>query len=420
MKIQPTLHSLVVVLLAAATGCGGNHLLVGDDPDASLTGAAGTSGTAPTGAAGQATGAAGLTFDAGSADAPGTVTRQVKPLTISGAEALMRIAAVLWNDVPDADLLSQAAQGHFTSTSDLYGAIHQMLVDPRAATGVGAFYRWWLDLANVATVPKDATLFPTYTPALQADMANETETFAVKVTLDENGSYFNLLTQSTSFLNARLADIYGVANVQGDVLREVTLDPNQRSGLLTQPAILVQGTNLTANDPAMRGNYINDKFLCALTPAPPPDENSFTTPPPGVTLRSALTAAVQSGACQACHKLIDAPGYAFENFDAIGRWRTIDNGAPVDTTALQLDSFDPPVTVDGRYLFVKLLSAAPEAQRCMVRQWYAYVFKQRPTDIDQALVDETYPIFQSADFNLKELIVAVLTSDRFLASNGPI
>src|SRR6266404_6336365 len=214
MKIQPTSYVLLAALAIAGSACD-NHVLVGSNtPDGSVTGAAGGISTGTAGASVPGTGSGGTTSTGaaggpvpgtGSGGGTGTVTRVVKPLGISGQEAITRITAVIWNAKPDADLMQQAAQGHFTSTSDLYGAIRQILADPRAASGVGAFYRWWLELPKMATLVKDPKLYPTFTPALQADMASETETFGVKVTLDLNGTYGMLMAAPMSFINARLA-----------------------------------------------------------------------------------------------------------------------------------------------------------------------------------------------------------------------
>jgi len=187
---------LAIAVMTLAMGCD-NHLLVGQNADAAggagtmgspgIAGAAGTMSSPGTaGAAGTMAVGTGM-GGTGAADA-GTTTRVVTPLPISADEALTRIARVLWNGPPDADLLSQAALGHITTVEDLYGVIRQMLVDQRAATGVGAFYRWWLNLPALATLSKDTTVFPAYTAELQADMASETETYGVTVTLSMNGS----------------------------------------------------------------------------------------------------------------------------------------------------------------------------------------------------------------------------------------
>jgi cytochrome c553 len=444
MKIQPTSYALLAALAIAGSACD-NHVLVGNNnPDGSTTGTAGvtgtgSAGTTSTGAGGSvtgtgtdggtSTGAAGAPVPGtGSGGGTGTVTRVVKPLVISGQEAITRITAVIWNDKPDADLMQQAAQGHFTTTSDLYGAIRQVLADPKAATGVGAFYRWWLDLPLVATLVKDPTLYPAFTTALQADMASETETFGVKVTLDLNGSYGMLMTAPMSFINARLAALYGVANIQGDALTQVNLDPKERAGLLTQPALLALWSDPARTDPSRRGTRVLEKIFCRPIPPPPANIPPAAALTPGMTQRQATEAiSTTLAACAACHNLMDPPGLVYENFDAIGRWRTTDNGQPVDVSGLSIgiasglnvSIADAPVVVNGPIELANVAAQAASSQQCMAQQWLMYALKlmytlNTSTQID-ALVADVYPIFKSSGFNLKELIVSVLTTDAFLA-----
>lgn len=417
----------VAVMTIVAMGCD-NHLLVGQNADAAggagtmgspgIAGAAGTMSSS--GAAGGAgTMVAGMgTGGTGAADA-GTTTRVVTPLPISADEALTRIAAVLWNAPPDADLLSQAALGHITTVEDLYGVIRQMLVDQRAATGVGAFYRWWLNLPALATLSKDTAVFPAYTSALQADMASETETYGVNVTLAMNGSYQTLLTGNFSFLDARLADIYGVSGVAGDSLQLVMLPPGQRAGLLTQPALQALGSLATRNSPARRGAYVEGRFLCF--PPPPPPVSPTAGPPdtstPGVTLRQAMeTEEEQAMVCTACHQTFDPSGFAFEGFDAIGRVRTTDNGAPVDVSNLSIyvPMAGSPV-VNGPIELANMLASNPVAEDCMTRKWLSFALGRDLQSSDDAWVTRIDQTFASADYNLKELIAAVLMSGPFLA-----
>jgi hypothetical protein len=435
MKIQPASYALIAALAVAGSACGNRFLVGGNDPDASSTGTAGASSTGSAGAS--FTGSAGASFTGsaggpgtgsgggsvpgtGSGGSTGTVTRVVKPLGISGQEAVTRIAAVIWNDKPDADLMQQAAQGHFTATSDLYGVIRQVLADPRAAKGVGAFYRWWLDLPSVAKLLKDPKLYPTFSPALQADMANETETFGVKVTLDLNGSYGMLMTAPMSFINARLAAVYGVPNVQGDALVQVNLDPKQRAGLLTQPALLALWSSApTGTHPSYRGTTMLEKVFCSPVPPPPPGLLPSPAPPVGTTQRQITDAiSAQSPACGACHVIMDPPGLAYETFDSIGQWRTTDNGQPVDVSKLHIiNVVDPAVFVNGPIELAAVAAQAPEAQKCMVRQWEAFVLGKASADaLDPNLdLNEAYLVFKGTGFNLKELIVSVLTTDAFLA-----
>jgi hypothetical protein len=410
MKIQPTYYALFIALAIAGSACD-NRMLVGTNPDGSVTGAAGTTATGTAGGSVPGTGSGGST---------GTVTRVVKPLGISGQEAITRITAVIWNDKPDADLMQQASQGHFTSTSDLHGAIRQVLADPRAATGVGAFYRWWLDLPKMATLMKDPKLYPTFTPALQADMANETETFGVKVTLDLNGSYGMLMTAPTSFINARLAAVYGVPNIQGDALAQVSLEPMQRAGLLTQPALLALWSSApTGTHPSLRGTVMLDKVFCMQVPPPPPNLPASSTPPLGTTQRQLTEGlSAESAACASCHLIMDPPGLAYENFDSIGQWRTTDNGQPVDVSKLHIiNVVDPAVTFNGPIELANIVAQAPTAQKCMVRQWEAFVLGKASANALDSNIDlnDAYAVFQATGFNLKELIVSVLTTDAFLA-----
>ena len=412
MKVQSTSYALLAALAIAGSACD-NHVLVGDTtPDGSVTGAAGGMSTGTAGASVPGTGSGGGT---------GTVTRVVKPLGISGQDAITRITAVIWNDKPDADLMQQAAQGHFTSTSDLYGAIRQILADPRAAAGVGAFYSWWLELPKLATLMKEAMLYPAFTPALQADMANETETFAVKVTLDLSGTYGMLMTAPMSFLNARLAAVYGVPSIQGDALTQVNLDPKQRAGILTQPALLaLWSTATTGTHPSMRGTIMLEKVFCDLVPPPPPSIPSSPAPSAGMTQRKVTEAiSTQSPACGGCHLIMDPPGLAYENFDSIGQWRTTDNGSPVDVSGLQLSqqTLGEPVSFNGPIELAAIAAQAPAAQKCMVRQWEAFVLGKTSASALDSNIDlsDAYAVFKATGFNLKELIVSVLTTDAFLA-----
>jgi hypothetical protein len=341
-------------------------------------------------------------------------------LPISASEALTRVAAVLWQEAPDGDLLAQAAQGNLTTVVELRGVVDQMLVDPRAANGVGAFYRWWLNLPALATSSKDTTLFPAYTSELREDMAAETETFGVNVTLAMNGSYQTLMTADFGFINERLAVIYGVSGVSGDTLRNVALPAGARAGLLTQPALQALNTDAARNSPPRRGAYVAERFLCNRIPPPPVNtsEQPLDTSTPGITLRRAIEEnEQQSATCVACHHLFDPAGFAFEGFDAIGRARTTDNGAPVDVSDLNitLSTSRPPTVVDGPIELARLLANDPAAHDCMTRQWLTFVLGRDLRPSDDQWITQIGATFSAAGYNLKALIAAVLTSGPFLA-----
>ncbi|HEY2899076.1 MAG TPA: DUF1588 domain-containing protein [Polyangia bacterium] len=411
-----------VLSLAGQAACSDDRLLVGQSPDGGQQSGSGGSGsggtTVITGSGGAATGGTGGTGGA-------TVTRSQRPLQISGQEALTRMTTLIWNAPPDDDLLSQDTLGHFKTVEDLYGPARQILADPRAAVGVGAFYRWWLGLDNLAMVTKDATLFPQWNAQLGSDMASEAETFGVKVTLDLNGTYQTLMTAPFSFVNARLAAIYGVSGVTGDALQQVSLSGQQRLGLLTIPALQALASNPTRNNVPRRGQLLYEEILCNPLPPPPPNVQELLNPiPPGTNTRQALEMHLTNPACAPCHNLLDPPGLAFEGFDAIGQARITDNDQTVDVSGLNVHLSDGSTpSFNGPIEMARLLATNDQAETCMAEQWLTFALRQVPIPqtgyISQAVSDsvqsQVIKPFSDAGFNLKELIADLMLTDAFLA-----
>lgn len=397
--------SLSLLSLSSAACLSNDRLLVGQNGTGGANGSGGSTGSTDGGTG-------------GSAGNSNTINRLQHPLPIPADKALTRMAQLIWNAPPDADLLSQAAAGHFVTIEDLYGPARQMLADPRAESGVGAFYDWWLKLAQIDTLTKDTTVFPSFNAQLAADMHGEVKTFALNVTLDMSGTYETLLTAPFSFVNERLAAIYGLGGITGDNLRMVSLNATERGGLLTLPGMQAQSSNPTRTSPARRGVAVVSRLLCMNIPAPPPSVPVIHDPvAAGVNGRQALEMHRVDPACAACHSLFDNYGLAFEAFDAIGRARTTDNGAPVDTSNLQLTAMGTPVaTVDGAVPLENALAHNGTAQECMTRQWLTYALKQNDAgSIDANAVAQAHTPFRASGFNLKELIAAVMLTDAFLA-----
>jgi hypothetical protein len=436
MKANATLVFLALLTTTAAA-CS-DRLLVGSTPDGGgpttgaagtgiSTGAAGSGISTGAGGSGISTGAGGSGISTGAAGTPDAgimtgsggsgATRVVTPLEISGDEAITRLAQVLWREPPSVDLMSQANQGRFKTTDDLYGVVRQLLADPRARKGLGAFYRWWLKLDELKDVQIDAATFPTYTPQLAADMADETETFAVEVTLMAGGRLDQLLAAPYSYINERLAGVYGVAGVMGEELRQVNLDSTRRAGIVTQPALQVLNAYPKRNSPSRRGTYMLSRFQCFDIPTPPPDTLPLPdTLPANVTVRQGMAMVINQANCAACHLVLDPPGLLFETFDALGRWRTTDNGQPIDMTNIDVYHLasEGPVRVDGPVTYAQMLDSSERTHACMARQWLSYLTGKRLDQVDEASVQYATKVFQESGRDLKELIFAVLTSQPFL------
>jgi hypothetical protein len=353
-------------------------------------------------------------FDAGS-DAGLTQPQ----LRIAGAEALGRVAAVLWMLPLDDGLVQRAAT--FRTRADAEATVREMLADPRATVGVGRFFRWWLALDAVPSFTRDPTLYPEATPQLFVDMATETTTFGVETTRAPGATFETLLTASWSYVNARLADVYGIAGVTGDSFRRVDL-PAGRAGMLTQPALQALGSIQSRPWPSQRGYEIWQELFCRDTPSGPagipgPD---MAAPPPGTTMRQTIAAAVASDpACKLCHDFMDPPGLAFEGFDAIGRARSLDNGAPVDTSNLRIildwGVGNDVLTVNGPVELAHAIASNVEAQDCLARKWLSFALGRDLADADQPSLKQIEAAYHAAGHDLQTLVVAVLTSDTFLA-----
>ena len=250
-------------------------------------------------------------------------------------ELASRLAFFIWSSGPDDHLLDLAAKG--VLRKQLKAEVHRMLADPKAEALVRNFSGQWLQLRNLDIVRPDKSLFPTYTHKLRDDMRRETELLFADV-LRGNRPLTELLTARYSFVNGRLAALYGLSNVRGDEFRKVALKGNTRAGVLGHASVLTLTSDPNRTSPVKRGKYVLDNILG--TPPPPPPPNVPELEEAGEikgTVREQMAKHSTNAVCASCHKKMDPIGFAFENFDAIGRYRTEDNGAPVDAGG-QLDS----------------------------------------------------------------------------------
>jgi len=239
-----------------------------------------------------------------------------------------RLSFFLWSSIPDEELLDLAARGKLRDDAVLAAQTRRMLADPRAATLIENFAAQWLHLRNIRAVAPDVNLFPEFDENLREAFQRETELF-VESQFHEDRSISDLLTSNETFLNERLARHYGVPNVYGSHFRRVTFSDGSRGGLLGQGSILTITSHATRTSPVLRGKWVLDNVLGAPPPPPPPN-----VPPlpdraddgKAATVRERLEQHRQNPVCASCHARMDPLGFALENFDAIGKFRTADEG----------------------------------------------------------------------------------------------
>ncbi len=393
-----------ILAAVAGPGCDARWHLIGEGfppkPPAGGTG----------GQAAMGTGGISGTGGAGTAGAP-VVAR---PLPVPARQVVTRLSRLLWESAPDAALVDTADGGSLATSEDVRQLAVRMLADPRATSGVGSFYRWWLNLDRLAGVDPDRAVFPQFTPELVGDMGKETETFAVSVTLGSPGTLSTLLTAPYSYLNERLAALYGVAGVSGTDLRMTALDPSQRAGLLTQPAILALSGLRSTSDPVHRGLFITQRVRCFQLPPPPPEAIAAIPPPspPPQTTRQRYEAAIAEPVCISCHVYMERMGFAYEHYDAIGQYRTVDNGLPVDSSA-QLPGSSP-VAVKDAIDLARALAQDVDTQKCLPRQVLGYALGRPLAAQDDDDAAEAHRWFESSGFVLRDLIAGVAQTDAFL------
>ncbi len=265
---------------------------------------------------------------AGGAAVPGRVYR------LNDFELASRLSFFLWSSIPDEQLLDLAEQGRLKHPLVLQQQVRRMLDDPRSQAFVSNFGGQWLHLRNLETIKPDPDVFPGFDESLRQAFRRETELFFESI-LRENRSVFDLLDADYTFLNQRLAEHYGIRGIYGSQLRRVTLTDQNRSGLLGQGSILTVTSYPNRTSVVQRGKWILENLLGAPPPPPPPDVPDLK--PHGkdgrlLSMREQMDVHRANPICASCHARMDPIGFALENYDAIGRWRTKDAGAVIDAS----------------------------------------------------------------------------------------
>jgi hypothetical protein len=250
-------------------------------------------------------------------------------------ELASRLSFFLWSSIPDGRLLALAEKGELSRSPVLEAEVRRMLADPRALDSlVGNFAAQWLNLRRVSEVVVDPVRYPNYDLSLLQAFRTETE-MLVAETIRKDRSVTELLTADYTFVNERLARHYGIPGIYGSRFRRVELpDLNQRGGLLAHGAVLATTSYPDRTSPVLRGKWLLNNILGLPVPPPPEGVDSSLESMPGskpLTIRERLAAHRGKPSCNGCHSAIDPLGFALENYDVIGGWRTKDeSGVPVD------------------------------------------------------------------------------------------
>ena len=270
------------------------------------------------------------------------------PYRLGDLDLASRLSFFLWSSIPDDELVDLAARGRLREAGVLERQVRRMLDDPRAQSLVGNFAGQWLYLRNLPSVAPDTARFPEFDDNLRRALRQETELFVASQIREDRG-VLDLLRADYTFVNERLARHYGIPGVYGSHFRRVPYRDDRRAGLLGHGSLLTVTSYPHRTSPVLRGKWLLENLLGAPPPPPPPDIPELDEPgerAAPATMRERMARHRASPACATCHAKIDPLGFALENFDAVGRWRSQEEGAdtPIDASGALPDGapFDDP------------------------------------------------------------------------------
>jgi hypothetical protein len=330
-------------------------------------------------------------------------------IALSGDEVASRLSYALWNSMPDAELMAAADAGDLETADGVRAQAARLFESARTSGQFDHFHFQAFELLDWADLDKDAVAFPDWRREVGVMMQTEATRFLGSVVA--GGTIRDLMTSRTAFVNDELAAIYGVDGSFDASFQEVELDAN-RAGFITRAGFLTRNATLTDPDPIHRGVFINLNLLCVDLSALPniPDDLN----PVGDTNRERIESITGDGTCgEGCHSTTINPlGFALENYDALGQYRTEDNGFPVDAA----DSYQFPdrtIEFNDAIELSQQLAEAPELHACYIQQLLEYVYGRDITEADQPIIDKLAAESLAENLTIREIILRLVTSRAF-------
>jgi hypothetical protein len=333
-----------------------------------------------------------------------------QPYKISDVELASRLSFFLWSSIPDDQLLDLAEHNKLSDPAVLAAQVTRMLGDPRSESLTANFAGQWLMLRNLQSIMPDTHEFPDFDDELRAAERRETELF-FDSQIRENHGVPELLSADYTFLNQRLAEHYGLPNVYGSHFRRVAVTDERRRGLLGQASILTVTSYPNRTSPVLRGKWVLENVLGSPPPAPPPNVPALEEQPAVKyqSMRERMEQHRKNPICSSCHARIDPIGFAMENFDGVGRWRTKQGETPLDTSGV-LNG----VKFDGAVQLRQLLmSHQDEFVVTVTRKLMTYALGRGVEYYDMPAIRKIVHDAKANDYRWSSLLVGITSSAPF-------
>jgi len=349
---------------------------------------------------------------------PAVASAKLVPL--NQYELATRLSFLLWSVGPDDALLDLAAKNGLAAKADVAAKARDMLKDPRAKVALTDFYNQWIGTNRLDTLSKSTTLFPSYSASVRDAMARELPAFVDHVLWSGDHKLETLLTSPLAFVSGPLAQTYGVtapANSTTTAQMVTTPAAQGRSGILTQAGFLAVQAHPDQTSPVLRGKFVRTNLMCQ--PPPPPPVDADITPPAatdGATARERFSGHLTAGtSCNNCHQLMDPIGFAFENFDAVGQYRTSEGGKTIDVSGAINAPMDS--TLAGTFTGVRelatKLAASDQVRDCVATQWFRFSSGRFEEAADGCSLSTLQDAFGASGGDLVEMVVAMTQADSF-------
>jgi hypothetical protein len=335
---------------------------------------------------------------------------------LSGFEVAQRLSYFLWNTMPDDTLFDAADAGDLSTAGGVESEALRMLADARASNVMRTFHDQIFDVEHWEGIAPSPTFFPDAPDLLGVAAQTEHRMFVEEMLLNRPGSLHELLTSNETFVNDELAAIYGLEGTYGPDFVLAQLDPAERRGLFTQIGFLAKNATSVNPDPIHRGVFVAKRMACMLIAAPP-DNVPLLPDFEGMTNRQAVEEHTEQegSTCSACHSTIINPfGFPFENYDAMGAFRTMDGEFTVDpATTVVLDG--EPVPVANALALADALAASPSVHECYLQHWIEYANGRPAVEEDDPLIERLGEMSLGEQASVQGLLVELVTSKPFLS-----
>jgi hypothetical protein len=337
---------------------------------------------------------------------------------VNDYELASRLSYFLWSSMPDPELLHAAETGKLHEPAVLDSQVKRMLGDPRSSALAENFAGQWLEIRNLDSIKPDPDRYLLWGPELKDAMKTETLMFFSYV-LHENRPLEDFLDARYTFLNERLAKFYGIPGITGPEFRRVELSTEQRGGVLTQASVLTVSSYPTRTSPTIRGKYLLNNILGTPPPPPPPDVPALDASKVGseVSLRKQLEEHRSNAVCASCHSKMDVLGFGLENYNGIGKWRTVDGKFPIDASGTLPGgkSFTTPAE-----LKTILAGEVPEFARCLTEKVMVYALGRGLRASDRPTVRAIDEHLQAKNYPFQDLVYEVIHSLPFQSRRGEL